>query len=129
MCFTLRLHTSAAPPRVGLTQALGGMESIHLIMVNALPVPGTDAFKEFGGATINVYTIEMSNDAAIAIAVREILAAGWRVESIEDTFFLTRADLAEEPDGLQYFEQALLDGIVLVFYTYPVASGESNAVH
>ena len=23
MCFTLRLHTSAAPPRVGLTQALG----------------------------------------------------------------------------------------------------------
>jgi hypothetical protein len=24
MCFTLRLHTSAAPPRVGLTQALGG---------------------------------------------------------------------------------------------------------
>jgi hypothetical protein len=26
MCFTLRLHMSAAPPRVGLTQALGGME-------------------------------------------------------------------------------------------------------
>jgi hypothetical protein len=25
MCFTLRLHTSAAPPRVGLTQALGAM--------------------------------------------------------------------------------------------------------
>ena len=25
MCFTLRLHTSAAPPRVGLTQALGCM--------------------------------------------------------------------------------------------------------
>jgi hypothetical protein len=24
MCFTLRLHMSAAPPRVGLTQALGG---------------------------------------------------------------------------------------------------------
>ena len=27
MCFTLRLHTSAAPPRVGLTQALGPMNS------------------------------------------------------------------------------------------------------
>ena len=25
VCFTLRLHTSAAPPRVGLTQALGAM--------------------------------------------------------------------------------------------------------
>jgi hypothetical protein len=28
MCFTLRLHTSAAPPRGGLTQALGGYETI-----------------------------------------------------------------------------------------------------
>jgi hypothetical protein len=27
MCFTLRLHTSAAPPRVGLTQALGRSET------------------------------------------------------------------------------------------------------
>ena len=27
MCFTLRLHTSAAPPRVGLTQALGGRKA------------------------------------------------------------------------------------------------------
>jgi hypothetical protein len=26
MCFTLRLHMSAAPPRVGLTQALGPMK-------------------------------------------------------------------------------------------------------
>ncbi len=28
MCFTLRLHTSAAPPRVGLTQALGRMTDL-----------------------------------------------------------------------------------------------------
>jgi hypothetical protein len=27
MCFALRLHTSAAPPRVGLTQALGGRKA------------------------------------------------------------------------------------------------------
>ena len=27
VCFTLRLHTSAAPPRVGLTQALGGRKA------------------------------------------------------------------------------------------------------
>jgi hypothetical protein len=34
VCFTLRLHTSAAPPRVGLTQALGGKKH----SVAALPV-------------------------------------------------------------------------------------------
>ena len=31
VCFTLRLHTSAAPPRGGLTQALGGEK--HLVVV------------------------------------------------------------------------------------------------
>jgi hypothetical protein len=32
MCFTLRLHTSAAPPRVGLTQALGPMRALILAL-------------------------------------------------------------------------------------------------
>ena len=32
MCFTLRLHTSAAPPRVGLTQALGpGIQLMRIL--------------------------------------------------------------------------------------------------
>ena len=31
VCFTLRLHTSAAPPRVGLTQALGRTKEIAVV--------------------------------------------------------------------------------------------------
>ena len=34
MCFTLRLHTSAAPPRVGLTQALDAMWKIVALAVS-----------------------------------------------------------------------------------------------
>ena len=37
MCFTLRLHTSAAPPRVGLTQALGG-EKRFVVVLSATAV-------------------------------------------------------------------------------------------
>ena len=36
MCFTLRLHTSAAPPRVGLTQALGAYRMNETLLTNAL---------------------------------------------------------------------------------------------
>jgi hypothetical protein len=39
MCFTLRLHTSAAPPRVGLTQALGGKEH-SAVALSALQLIG-----------------------------------------------------------------------------------------
>jgi hypothetical protein len=39
MCFTLRLHTSAAPPRVGLTQALGGKKH-SAVALSALQLLG-----------------------------------------------------------------------------------------
>ena len=42
-------------------------------------------------------------------------------------FLLTREDLAESPDGLQYFEQTLIDGIVLVVYTYPSTAEDRDA--
>ena len=32
MCFTLRLHMSAAPPRGGLTQALGGEKRFVVVL-------------------------------------------------------------------------------------------------
>jgi hypothetical protein len=42
MCFTLRLHTSAAPPRVGLTQALGLMDTNSLISQYRRTVVGVE---------------------------------------------------------------------------------------
>lgn len=98
-------------------------------MVNALPLPGTDAFAEFGGATINIYTTEESEDGALSIAAREVAEAGWQIQSVEDTFLLIREDLVESPDGLQYFEQALIDGIVLVIYPYPATAEDRDAIH
>lgn len=100
-----------------------------MIMVDASPLPDTAVFAEFGGATINVYTTEESEAEALAIATQEILEAGWQVRFIEDTFLLTRGDLAATPEASQYFEQALLDGIVLVVHTYPAAPEETDTVH
>lgn len=98
-------------------------------MVDASPLPGTDAFAEFGGATINIYTTEESEDGALAIAAREVAEAGWQIQSVEDNFVLTREDLVETSDGLQYFDQAMIDGIVLVVYTYPATAEDRDAIH
>ena len=40
-CFALRLHASAAPPRVGLTQALGGRKSFCKCAVSMLDSPAS----------------------------------------------------------------------------------------
>jgi hypothetical protein len=51
MCFTLRLHTSAAPPRVGLTQALAAMKNLLLLLLLLLPV---EAWSCSCGGTISI---------------------------------------------------------------------------
>jgi hypothetical protein len=106
------------------------METVRLVMVDALPQPGTPAFAEYGGATINVYTTELSEQAAVALATREVTEAGWLLQAVDETYLLTRTDLADAtPEGVAYFEQALLDGVVLVIHTYPSIPQEGDLVH
>ena len=106
------------------------METIRLVMVDALPEPGTADFAEYGGATINIYTTELSEQAAVALAVREVTEAGWQLLAVDETYLLTRNDLAQAtPEGVGYFEQALLDGVILVIHTYPATPQEGDYVH
>lgn len=106
------------------------MVTVRLVMVNALPQPGTSAFAEYGGATINVYTTELSEQAAVALAMREVAEAGWQLQTVDETYLLTRADIMEAaPEGVAYFEQALLDGVVVVIHTYPVTPQDGDFVH
>jgi len=102
------------------------MERVRVVMVDALPQPGTPAFAKCGGAWINVYTTEQSEEGALVVAAREVAEAGWQVRAIEETRLVTREDFEESPDGLQYFEQALLDGIVVVLHTYHVDDGDGH---
>jgi hypothetical protein len=95
-------------------------------MVDASPLPGTPAFAEVGGAWINVFTTEETEDAALLLAAREIAEAGWQVRAIEETSVVTRESFEDAPDGLQYFEQALLDGVVLVIHTYSADDGDAH---
>ncbi len=98
-------------------------------MLDAQPRPGTEAFVKYGGASINVYTTELSEAAALSIAEQEVSDAGWQVRSIDETFLLARGDLVDAPDGLAYFEQALLDGVVVVIDTYPATLERTDRVH
>ena len=98
-------------------------------MLSASPLPGGPDSDRYGGATVNVYTTEQSERAALALATREVAAAGWAVDAIDEQGWLSRADLLESPEGLAYFEQALQDGVVLVFHTYCHELPEGGVAH
>ncbi|KAF1710666.1 hypothetical protein CSC70_08435, partial [Pseudoxanthomonas kalamensis DSM 18571] len=84
---------------------------------------------EFGGAYINVYTTELNIRNAIDIAEREVVDAGWRTERVVSAALNTADDFSDEDSGLQYYEQALLDGVVVVVHAFPPQHTESDAFH
>ena len=92
--------------------------SLYVVRYEASPLPGSDDFATCSGAAVNVWVDASTEQQALAIAAREVQDAGWRIDSLEDVFPITRDDYSEDTTGLNYFEQALIDGIVLVFHTW-----------
>jgi hypothetical protein len=43
--------------------------------------------------------------------------------------FVAREDFCDDNDGLAYFEQVLIDGVVIVIHTYSTELDEGNVVH
>jgi len=105
------------------------MTGLYLVTIEALPNAGTDDFAEFGGAYVNVYISEASEAAALASAQREIAEAGWSCKTVENVTYVTREDFPENDEGIESFEQALVDGLVLDFHTYPIEPEGDDAVH
>jgi len=105
------------------------MKGLYVVTIDALPLPGSDAAKEYGGAYINVYTTDQSESAALQTASREIAEAGWKSRTLEKVAFVTREDFDDDSDGLAYFDQAETDGIVLVVHTFPNGPDEEDVRH
>jgi hypothetical protein len=105
------------------------MRDIFVVQVEASPDGVTHSPDEFGGAYINVYTTELDIRSAIDIAEKEVVEAGWHIERVVSAALNTAADFEGEDSGLQYYEQALLDGIVVVVHIFPPEQAESEFFH
>ena len=92
--------------------------SLYIVSYEAKPLPESEDFASCSGAAVNVWVDASTEEQALALAAQEVRDAGWSVESIERVFSATRDNYSDDPTGLEYFEQALIDGIVLVFHTW-----------
>jgi hypothetical protein len=77
-----------------------------------------------GGAFVNCWIERANLDEAAAVAGRMIEEQGWNVVKAIQMEPIARALYADGQEGLQYFEQALIDKEVLVFFVYP--AGEDS---
>ena len=105
------------------------MRKIFVVQIEASPDGVAQSPEEFGGAFINVYTTELNIRNAIEIAEKEAAEAGWRVERTVSAHLAAEEDFAGEESGREYFEQALLDGTVVVVHMFPPVHAESDSLH
>ena len=85
----------------------------------AVPTPDAKEFLDSGGAYVNCWIQSRDRHDAEQRAKELIEEYGWSVEALEEGAIVTRdADDAGDEDR-EFYEQALVEGEVLVFNTWP----------
>ena len=85
----------------------------------AVPTQEAKEIATAGGAYVECWIQSDDRDQAEERATDLIYDYGWAVESLEAEAIVTRADYEEDGENRQFYEQALTEGEVLVFHTWP----------
>ncbi len=96
------------------------MEGDWLYLVRLEARPGPNARNDSGcsGAHVNCWLRADTETDAQSQALAEVRSEGWVPGPVQSVQRVRREDYAEDPSGREYFEQALIDGVVLVFHTW-----------
>lgn len=100
--------------------------SMHFFTFLAVPTPDAKEFHEAGGAYVNCWIQEEDRERAQESATDLIQEYGWTVESLEEAGTVTGDDYSLEDEDRQFYEQALMEGEVLVFNTWPRGDEEGD---
>jgi hypothetical protein len=93
--------------------------TMFLLTYLAVPTSGAKEFHEAGGAYVSCWIQNQERQAAEQRATDLIQEYGWSVEGLEEGAIVTGADYDRDDEDREFYEQALIEGEVLVFNTWP----------
>lgn len=85
----------------------------------AVPTPDAKEFHESGGAYVSCWIQSGDRHTAEQRSRDLIHEYGWSVEGLEEGAIVTSADYDRDDEDREFYEQALVEGEVLVFNTWP----------
>lgn len=91
---------------------------VRVLSFEAVPLADTSASNQASGAQVNVYVLASSDSIARERAEREMRDAGWEPSGSLESSPVTAASFEASSDGLAYYEQCLVDGIVIVMHMW-----------
>ena len=93
--------------------------TMHFFTFLAVPTPDAKEFQDAGGAYVNCWIQGNDRDSAEESATDLIHEYGWVVETLEESGTVTSDDYGEGDEDREFYEQALTEGEVIVFNTWP----------
>ena len=103
--------------------------SVFFVRILARPHHDNERYTQVGGAYVNCWITETCEEAALSRAETELRDSAWIPEVIESVSVVTLDTYAGETEGRTYFEQAQIDGLVLVLHTFPNEPAEGETPH
>ncbi len=92
---------------------------MQYLIIDAAQDPTFAHEKGYGGATVGCWVKNQTRKNAFLIAKGWIEDRGWVVLSLEEQYPVSEETYRQKSEGRQYFEQALIDDEVFVFFTSP----------
>ena len=95
---------------------------MKFITYHVKPTEEFDNQEEIGGAYVNCFIESDSNQQAQEIAIKQIAELYWKIIELEELTNIDEKSVSDEKR--EYYEQALIDKEVFVFYNYPLNEQE-----
>ena len=95
---------------------------MKFITYHVRPTEEFDNEEGIGGAYVNCFIESESSQQAQEIAKKQITELKWEIFELEELTHMDQDTVSEEKR--EYYEQALIDKEVFVFYTYPIEEQE-----
>ena len=92
---------------------------MQYLIIDAAQDPTYPHEKQCGGACVGCWIKNQTKKNAYLIAKGRIEERGWVVLSLEEQYPISAETYRDKTEGRQYFEQALIDEEVFVFFTSP----------
>jgi hypothetical protein len=90
---------------------------MKFITYHVIPTEDLDKKDNIGGAYVNCFIESESSSHSQEIAKKQLSQLHWEIIELEELTIIDQNTVSEE--NKEYYEQALIDKEVFVFYTYP----------
>lgn len=93
---------------------------IYFLVYHVKPSLDNIQDNKYGGAYASCWIEAKNERQAMKIAENKIVQNHWIVFELDECFKAEKANYTKGSNQLEFYEQALMDKLVLTFHTYPI---------